>query len=102
MRLGDTKGCRDLDEKHTPWWAIKEEREEEAKNPGPDQDDWDTIFIETSNITSGNTNKEIAFAREGAIQFLQEVGMNEGQRADMAIKAKEAKGNSLEDRRTRS
>ena len=47
-------------------------------------------MIETSNITSGNTNKEIAFAREAAIQFLQEVGMNQGQRADMAVKAIEA------------
>ena len=69
----------------------KKEREEEATNPGPEHVEWDIIDIETSNITSGNTNKETAFAREAAIQFLQEVVMNEGQRADMAVKAKEAK-----------
>ena len=77
-------------EKHTPRWAIKNEREEEAKNPGPPLTDCDTIDIETSNITSGDTNKETAFARKAAIQFLQEVGVNEGQRVDMAVKAIEA------------
>ena len=76
---------------HTPWWAIKIEREEEAKHPGPPMDDCDIIDIETSNITSGNTNKEIAFARKAAVQFLQEVGMNKGQRVDMAAKAIESK-----------
>ena len=76
---------------HTPWWAIKEEREEEASHPGPANEGSDTIVIETSNITSGNTNKEIALARKAAIQFLQEVGMSKAQRSDMATKAFEAK-----------
>ena len=53
--------------------------------------DSDIVDIETSNITSGNTNKETAFVRKAAIQFLQEVGMYEGQRVDMAVKAIEAK-----------
>ena len=64
---------------HTPWWAIKEEREAEASHPGPTDKDSDIIVIETSNITSGNTNKEIALARKAAIQFLQEVGMSKAQ-----------------------
>ena len=76
---------------------MKDERREEAKHLGPECEDLDTIEIEASNITSGNTNKEIAFARKAAIQFLQEVGMNEGQRADMAIKAKKVKKSFVRD-----
>ena len=75
---------------HTPWWAIKKEREEEASHPGPPTDGSDIIDIETSNITSGNTNKETALARKAAIQFLQEAGMNKGQRVYMAANAIES------------
>ena len=64
--------------------------------------DSDTVDIEKSNITSGNTNKEIAFARKAAIQFLQEVGMNKGQRVHMAAKAIESKNDSSEGIRTPS
>ena len=60
-------GVKDkVNEKHTPRWAIKNEREEEATNLGPPIDDWEIIDIETSNITSGDTNKETAFARMAA------------------------------------
>ena len=76
-----------VNEKHTPRWAIKNERGEEATNFGPSSEDREFIEIETSNITSCNTNKEIALARTADIQFLQGVGMNKGQRADMAVKA---------------
>ena len=61
-------------------YAIKEEREDEAKNPGPEQVKH-TICMETSNITSGNTNWPTVLTRKACVQFVQELCLTAEQRA---------------------
>ena len=76
-----------------PRWAIKEEREDEAKNPGPLRTDdagslgppveakvHETIKLETSNVTSAITNGETILHRLADIQCIQEACLNKQQR----------------------
>ena len=50
-----------------------------------------TIVFESSNITSGNTNWLTAFAREAAVQLVQDTGLAKEQINLRTKEAKEAK-----------
>ena len=79
-------------ERHTPPWAIKEEREGEAENPGPGDDAGDEVEnlrIESVNASSAHANKLAIFKCKAHLQFVQESCLTKGLLATFEKEAKE-------------
>ena len=82
--------------RHTPRWALKIEREHEAKNPGPAQkrsleEKTSKLVVEVINVTSAKTNRDIILKREARSQFLLDTCLTKTQRVAMQIRVKKTK-----------
>ena len=110
MSLRRPRKTASKEDRRTPRWALKEERQHEAGNPGPaasegedheaanaqaatEGDKWDygaddQIIFESANITSAASNGQQAVARKAKILAVQEHSVDGKDAADFKQLAK--------------
>ena len=72
---------------------MQTEREHEAKNPGPEGSESDStplrrLIVETTNVTSANSNRKTIFGRKAHLQLIQETCLTKAQRIAMQKEAR--------------